>query len=58
MCLHYLKPALVEACSHQVARIFGVGLGSVAFALDVYLYSTMRYINRRFTYLLNYLWPC
>ena len=24
-------------------------------ALDVYLYTTMRYINRRFTYLLTYL---
>jgi len=24
-------------------------------ALEVYLYTTMRYINRRFTYLLTYL---
>ena len=28
---------------------------SVSSALEVYLYTTMRYINRRFTYLLNYM---
>jgi len=28
---------------------------SVSSALEVYLYTTMRYINRRFTYLLTYL---
>ena len=51
----YLRDDIEDSCFRKSLKTLLFSQSSVPSAFEVYLYTTMRYINRRFTYLLTYL---